>query len=54
MPPYQYKNLRDCPSNTDIAAEWFSSKWKIPKEAYLECMNAYLKKKKRSLAGIFA
>jgi GNAT superfamily N-acetyltransferase len=28
----------------DLAAEWFHSKWGVPKEAYLECMNAYLNK----------
>ena len=26
------------------SAEWFSSKWSVPKEAYLACMNAYLHK----------
>lgn len=25
-----------------IAAEWFHSKWGVPAEAYLECMDAYL------------
>lgn len=28
----------------DLAAEWFHSKWGIPKEAYMECMSAYLNK----------
>ncbi|MBR4027897.1 MAG: GNAT family N-acetyltransferase [Lachnospiraceae bacterium] len=32
------------PMQKDIAAEWFHSKWGVPKEAYLECMNAYLNK----------
>ena len=26
----------------DEAAEWFHSKWGVPKEAYLECMEAFL------------
>ena len=26
----------------DTAAQWFNSKWGVPKEAYLECMQAYL------------
>ena len=30
------------PSMKEYAAEWFHSKWGVPKEAYLECMNAYL------------
>ena len=41
---YNYITLRQRPELTDVAAEWFCSKWKVPKEAYLECMNAYLKK----------
>ena len=27
------------------AAEWFHSKWGVPQEAYLECMDAYLNNK---------
>ena len=27
------------------AAEWFNSKWGVPTEAYLECMDAYLQNK---------
>ncbi len=30
------------PSIMDDAAQWFSSKWNIPKEAYLHCMKDYL------------
>lgn len=30
------------PSIKDKASEWFHSKWSVPKEAYLECMEAYL------------
>jgi len=29
----------------DSAAEWFHSKWNVPKEAYLACMRAYLDNK---------
>ena len=28
----------------DVAATWFHSKWGLPCEAYLECMEAYLNK----------
>ena len=41
---YKYVNLRDCPNLMDKAATWFHDKWGVPKEAYLECMNAYLNK----------
>lgn len=34
--------LRDKPELKDVAASWFNSKWGVPKEAYLECMNDYL------------
>ena len=30
------------PTIKEEAAEWFHSKWHVPKEAYLECMDAYL------------
>ncbi len=40
---YQFINLRKNPELMKSAAEWFSSKWSAPTEAYLECMNAYLK-----------
>lgn len=39
---YKIVTLRDRNEMKDIAAEWFHSKWCVPKEAYLECMNAYL------------
>lgn len=42
MKEYRYITLREEPSFEDTAAEWFHSKWGIPKEAYLECMDAYL------------
>lgn len=41
---YQYVTLREMPAVKEQAAEWFHSKWGVSKEAYLECMNAYLKK----------
>ena len=42
MNGYKYITLREMPVLKDKAAEWFHSKWHIPKEAYLECMTAYL------------
>ena len=42
MDEYRYMTLRDTPGLEDAAAEWFSGKWSVPKEAYLECMDAYL------------
>ena len=40
---YQYVTLRERPDLKDAAATWFHSKWNVPEEAYLECMEAYLK-----------
>lgn len=37
-----YINLRNKPELKESAADWFHDKWGVPKEAYLECMNAYL------------
>lgn len=42
MSNYKYVNLAEIPSIKDEAAEWFHSKWGVPKEAYLECMEEYL------------
>ena len=42
---YRYLTLRDRPELMERAAEWFSSKWGVPEEAYLECMRDYLEKK---------
>ena len=42
MKDYQYITLREMPQIKDAAAEWFHSKWGVPKDAYLECMEAYL------------
>ena len=39
---YQYIDLRQKPELKDTAARWFHSKWYVPVEAYLECMEAYL------------
>lgn len=39
---YRYITLMEKPELKEEAASWFHSKWGIPKEAYLECMNAYL------------
>lgn len=44
MKEYRYITLMEKPMIKDLAAEWFHSKWGIPKEAYMECMNAYLNK----------
>jgi GNAT superfamily N-acetyltransferase len=38
----QYLTLRDNPELMAAAANWFHSKWGVPVEAYLACMEAYL------------
>ena len=43
MDKYKFVKLKEMPSIKDEAAEWFHSKWRVPKEAYIECMEAYLK-----------
>jgi len=43
MSVYHYISLRERPELMDMAASWFHSKWGVPKDAYLECMEAYLK-----------
>ncbi|MDO4559457.1 MAG: GNAT family N-acetyltransferase [bacterium] len=43
MEQYEFITLRKRPALKDMAATWFNSKWGVPKEAYLECMEAYLK-----------
>lgn len=35
-------DLRDKTEIKEKAAEWFHSKWGVPTEAYLECMDGYL------------
>ena len=42
MAEFQYITLREKPELMNAAASWFNSKWGVPKEAYLECMEAYL------------
>ena len=44
MNNYRYITLMEEPTIKDKAAEWFNSKWGVPKEAYLECMEAHLNK----------
>ena len=39
----EYITLRQRPELKNAAAQWFHSKWYVPVEAYLECMDAYLK-----------
>ena len=42
MSNYRFVDLKEIPSIKDEAAEWFRGKWNVPKEAYLERMDAYL------------
>jgi GNAT superfamily N-acetyltransferase len=42
MGKYQYLTLRQRPQWKETAAQWFHSKWGVPVEAYLACMEAYL------------
>ncbi len=42
MTTYQYITLREKSELKQKAAEWFHSKWGVPTETYLECMEAYL------------
>ena len=42
MAEFQYITLREKSELKQKAAEWFHSKWGVPTEAYLECMEAYL------------
>lgn len=42
MAEYRYITLAEEPERMRSAAEWFHSKWHVPVEAYLECMQAYL------------
>ena len=43
MKEYQTINLREAPGLLNSAADWFHEKWGVPREAYLDCMEAYLK-----------
>ena len=40
-----YIKLRERPELEVSAADWFHSKWGVPQEAYLECMDDYLNNK---------
>ena len=42
MKNFKYITLREVPMLLDTAASWFNSKWGVPKEAYLDCMESYL------------
>ena len=42
MASYRYITLREEPELMESAAQWFHSKWHVPVEAYLECMEEYL------------
>ncbi len=44
MRQYTYITLREKPEWMEKAAEWFHSKWGVPTEAYLECIQAYVQK----------
>lgn len=43
MRELSYITLREKPALKEAAAQWFHGKWGVPKEAYLSCMEAYLK-----------
>jgi len=42
MSELRYIKLTERPEVMDTAADWFHSKWGVPKEAYLECMEDFL------------
>lgn len=44
MNDYTYVNLRQKPELKEKAATWFHDKWKIPQEAYRECIESYINK----------
>ena len=44
MEKYKIFRIQENPELAESAAEWFHSKWGIPKEAYLESMEECLKK----------
>lgn len=39
---FDYITLRERPELKHRAAQWFHSKWGVPTQAYLNCMEAYL------------
>ncbi len=42
MDNFKFITLREKPELMETSALWFNNKWGVPKEAYLECMQAYL------------
>ena len=42
MQIYSIRSICDSPDLLDTAADWFHSKWKAPREAYVESMQASL------------
>lgn len=40
---FHFPDLRERPDLKNAAAAWFHAKWGVPEEAYLSCMDAYLK-----------
>lgn len=42
MERYACVTLRQRPEWMEQAAAWFHDKWGVPKQAYLQCMKAYL------------
>ena len=45
MREYRYITLREDPELKKEASRWFHSKWGVPEEAYLECMENFLDQK---------
>lgn len=41
----KFITVKERPAILKEAASWFNSKWGVPKEAYLECMNNYINNK---------
>ena len=41
---FAYVSLREKPELLNDAADWFHSKWHVPREAYEACMGAYLRR----------
>lgn len=44
MRQYQFITLRERPEIKEEAAAWFHGRWGVPKEAYIACMDAYLRR----------
>lgn len=45
MENIRFISIRELPEIKTDAAKWFSSKWGVPEEAYLECIEDYLNRK---------